>query len=211
MLYFLYMLKSKQSGLVPAILFFIYVVIFIIGAINPYARDVWFAENATVWVVLIPLIIMYFKGIRFSNTAYILMSIFIFMHTIGGHYTFARVPFDWFNDFFGFERNMYDRIAHFTVGFYALPIYEYLQSRKVIASKWVSALFALFTIISIAAIYELFEWQYAVLGDPTAGIEVLGSQGDIWDAQKDMLSDTLGAVTVLLLAGLYNLKAKFRK
>jgi len=190
-------MKTTVKRMVPGILLALYIILFSILSFNPYARDVWFAENATVWVVLVPIIIMYIRGVRFSNTAYILMSIFIFMHTVGGHYTFARVPFDWFNDFFGFERNMYDRIAHFSVGFYALPIYEYVQSRKVIASKFASGLFALFTIISIAAIYELFEWQYAILGDPTAGIEVLGSQGDIWDAQKDMLSDTLGALMVL--------------
>ncbi len=188
----------NKNNIVPKVLLVIYLAVCAALAFNPYARDVWFAENATVWIVIISIITLYVRGIRFSNAAYLLMSVFIIMHTVGGHYSFARVPFDWFNDFFGFQRNMYDRIAHFSVGFYALPIYEYLQSRRVIAGKWVSALFALFAIISIAAIYELFEWQYAVLGDPTAGIEVLGSQGDIWDAQKDMLSDTLGALTVLI-------------
>ncbi len=189
--------ENSNNPLVPKVLFLIYIVLCAALAFNPYARDVWFAENATVWIVLIPIIVLYFKGTRFSNMAYILMSVFIFMHTIGGHYTFARVPFDWFNDFFGFERNMYDRVAHFSVGFYALPIYEYVRSKKVIASKFVAGLFSLFTIISIAAIYELFEWQYAIFADPAAGIEVLGSQGDIWDAQKDMLSDTVGALVVL--------------
>jgi putative membrane protein len=203
--------RPSSSVLVPAVLLCIYAIIFILGAFAPYARDVWFAESATVWVVLIPLIIMYVKGVRFSNTAYILMSVFIIMHTIGAHYTFSRVPFDWFNDFFGFERNMYDRVAHFSVGFYALPIYEYMQSRAVIASKWVSGMFALFTIISIAAVYELFEWQYAMFADPAAGLEVLGSQGDIWDAQKDMLADTLGALTVLVYIAWYEMRSMYMK
>ncbi len=194
--------------MIPKILFFIYTILCIALSFNPYARDVWFAENATVWVVVGFLLYLYVKGIRFSNTAYILMSIFIFMHTVGGHYTFARVPFDWFNDFFGFERNMYDRIAHFSVGFYALPIYEYLKEKKLMANKLLGGLFALFTIVTVAAFYELFEWQYAVMGDPTAGIEVLGSQGDIWDAQKDILSDTLGAL--LVLGGVW-LRNKFKK
>ena len=201
----------KKTYIIPLVLLVAYLIIFTMGAFTPYARDVWFAESATVWVVLIPIIIMYFKGVRFSNTAYILMSVFIFMHTIGAHYTFTRVPFDWFNDFFGFERNMYDRVAHFSVGFYALPIYEYMQSRAVIASKWVSGMFALFAIISVAAVYELFEWQYAMFADPAAGLEVLGSQGDIWDAQKDMLADTLGALMILIYIACYEVRSMYLK
>jgi putative membrane protein len=122
------------------------------------------------------------------------MSVLIYMHTIGGHYTFALVPFDWFDNLFGFERNMYDRVAHATVGFYAYPIVEALLGYKVVNKKWFAYLSAFAIIPAIAAFYEIFEWRYAVGADPTAGIAVLGSQGDIWDAQKDMLMDTLGGV-----------------
>lgn len=191
---------------IPHALLSIWAILFFVGAFNPYDRNVWIVESSTVWIVLIPIIIMYFKGIRFSNTAYVVMSIFIFLHTIGAHYTFERVPFAWFNNFFGFERNMYDRVAHFSVGFYALPIYQFLRNRNIVRSGVAAGIFALCIIISVAAVYELFEWQFAVLSDPAAGNSVLGSQGDIWDAQKDMLSDTLGAVTVLLglwLKGLF--------
>lgn len=183
---------------IPHALLSIWAILFVIGSFNPFDRSVWIVESATVWVVLIPLIIMYVKGIRFTNTAYILMGVFIFMHTIGAHYTFERVPFAWFNDFFGFERNMYDRVAHFSVGFYALPIYQFLRNRNIVQGGLAAGIFALCMIISVAAVYELFEWQFAIMSDPAAGNSVLGSQGDIWDAQKDMLSDTLGAITVLL-------------
>lgn len=182
----------------PKYLFFLYIIVFIIGAINPYARDVWFVENLTVVAVLIPIIIMYFRGLRFSNLSYVLMAVFIFLHTIGGHYTFERVPFGFIEDLFGFERNMYDRFAHFTVGFYAFPIVEYLITRKIIAKRWVAYLFGIFAIMSVAALYEIIEWIYAISSDPAAGIAVLGSQGDIWDAQKDMLCDTLGAVVAVI-------------
>jgi len=127
------------------------------------------------------------------------MAVFITLHTIGGHYTFERVPFDWFTDTFGFERNHYDRIAHFSVGFYAYPIAEILFRNKLVNSSWVLYLFPLFSIISVAGVYELFEWQYAISADAEAGIAVLGSQGDIWDAQKDILADTLGALLSLLI------------
>ena len=132
------------------------------------------------------------------------MAFLIIMHTIGGHYTFARVPFEWFTNLFGFERNHYDRIAHFTVGFYAYAAAYLLLAKKLVNSKWILFLFPLFFIMATAGAYEVFEWQYAVLGDPEAGIEVLGSQGDIWDAQKDILADTLGAIFALILFWIFN-------
>jgi len=198
----------NKNYIVPKLLFVVYLIAAILLGISPVARDVWFAENMTVLVVVIGLVILYKKGVRFSNTSYLLMSVFIFMHTVGGHYTFSEVPFDWFSDFFGFERNHYDRIAHFSVGFYALPIVEWVKMKGGVANAYLRAFFALTIIVTVAAFYELFEWGYAVYSDPEAGIAVLGSQGDIWDAQKDMLADTLGAVVVLLIS---TVKEKFVK
>ncbi len=189
----------KNNSALPKVLLLIYGLIFIWGAIEPYQRAVWAVENLTVWVVLIPIILLYWKGIRFSNLAYILMAVFIYLHTIGGHFTFERVPFDFVTNLFGFERNNYDRFAHFTVGFYSFPIIEYLLYKGIITKKWLAYLFGLFTIMAVAAAYELFEWWYAVIADPKAGIAVLGSQGDIWDAQKDMLNDTLGGIVGVIV------------
>jgi putative membrane protein len=196
------------SKYLPHILLAVYAIEFAVLSINPYARDVWFVENMTVLVIVIALVIMYAKGIRFSNTAYVLMFILPFMHTIGGHFTFEKVPFDWFNDMFGFERNMYDRVAHATVGLYAFPLAEYVLAKKKVASAFWATFLSLCFIVSVAAFYELFEWQYAINADPTAGIAVLGAQGDIWDAQKDMLMDTLGAVTALVI---FNVRRMFLK
>ncbi len=156
------------------------------------------AENLPICFVVFVLLFTY-RWFRFSNLSYFLMAILVFLHTIGGYYTFAEVPFDWVTNFFGFERNHYDRIAHFSVGFYAFPIAELLTRKKLTRSKIITYLFALFAIMALAGTYEIMEWQFAVLGDPQAGVEVLGSQGDIWDAQKDILADTLGALTALLL------------
>jgi putative membrane protein len=192
----------RNRTYLPLVLLSIYIVLFGVLAITPYERPVWFTENMTILPIVVVLTILYWRGLRFSSPAYILMSFLIFLHTIGGHYTFERVPFDFVSKFFGFHRNNYDRFAHFTVGFYAFAILEALDTYKVINRKWVAYLFALFAIMSVAMGYELFEWFYAVTSDPKAGIAVLGSQGDIWDAQKDMLCDTLGAVFALLLYGI---------
>ncbi len=184
---------------IPHFLLGAYVIEFLLLAISPYDRAVWLTENLTVLPIVVLLCVLYAKNIRFSNLSYILMSVLIYMHTIGGHYTFALVPFDWFNNFFGFERNMYDRVAHATVGFYAYPLIEMLLRYKVVTKKWFAYLSSVAVIMAIAAAYELFEWQYAILSDPEAGIAVLGSQGDIWDAQKDMLMDTLGGLFGMVL------------
>ena len=182
----------------PGVLLALYVVVFAVCAINPYDRAVWWAENIPV-IIVVGALIWLSRLHRFSNIAYVFMSVFIILHTIGGHFTFERVPFDWVTNFFGFERNHYDRLAHFSVGFYAYPIAEVLMTRKLVRSRWLVSLFPVFAIITVAGVYEIIEWQFALYSDPEAGIAVLGSQGDIWDAQKDILADTLGAILVMIL------------
>jgi putative membrane protein len=176
-----------------------YVAVFVLLGVAPYDRTVWIAENAPILLIVVILAGLYVARIRFSNPAYLLMAVLVFMHTVGGHYTFARVPFDWFNELFGFERNMYDRIAHFSVGLYAFAIAEALARFRAVRKTAVFFLFPVFAIMALAVAYELFEWWFAVSSDPAAGIEVLGSQGDIWDAQQDMLADTLGAIAAMVL------------
>ena len=200
-------MKRDKQNVVAIFLFAAYIVLFVALAVHPYERDVWFVENMTIAPVAVLLAIMYWKGSRFSTTAYVLMAFLIFLHTIGGHYTFERVPFDFVNHLFGWQRNNYDRVAHTTVGFYAFAIAEFVETRGYVKNKWMGVLFAVFAIMALAAAYEIFEWRYAVSSDPKAGIAVLGSQGDIWDAQKDMLCDTAGA----LFAGLLYLMLRGKK
>jgi putative membrane protein len=182
------------SKKLPHILLAIYVIEFIVAAINPFSRAVWYVENGPIVALVALIVILYVRGVRFSNTAYVLMFILPFWHTIGGHYTFELVPFDWFGKLFGFERNMFDRIGHFSVGFYALPIIEYLVSRGRVASKTIAVTYAIFAIAFVAVFYEWIEWWYAAFYGGESGAAFLGSQGDIWDAQKDMFMDVLGAV-----------------
>lgn len=191
-------MNQTRSHIFPALLLLAYTVLFIACGIEPYDRAVWFAENIPIVLVVVG-IALASKYHRFSNSAYVLMSILVYLHTIGGHYTFERVPFDWFSNFFGFERNHYDRIAHFSVGFYAFAIAEFLQAKALTKSRTILYLFPIFSIFSVAAGYEILEWAYALSADPEAGIAVLGSQGDQWDAQKDMLADGCGAITAMLL------------
>ncbi len=188
----------------------VYAILFIVLAFNPIDRPTWFVENLTVWIILAVILGLYFAKIRFSNTAYAFMFILVYLHTIGGHYTFALVPFDWVTNFFNFSRNHFDRVAHFTVGFYAFAVAEWLWVRRLVSNKFLLFTYPIFLIATIAVSYEWVEWIFAINAAPDAAADYLGSQGDIWDAQKDMLADTLGALFAMIafffLKGLWKKK-----
>lgn len=179
----------------PHTLAAIFLVVFILLGIAPVSRQVWIAEVIPVAAVFLLLVIT-FPLFRFSNLAYTLMAVWLFWHTVGGHYTFANVPFGFVTDLFGFERNHFDRIGHYSIGFYAYPLAEWV-TRKRWCGPILASFLGLCFIMSVAAGYEIIEWWYAAAEGGAAGIEFLGSQGDIWDAQKDMLADTLGALTTV--------------
>ena len=181
----------------PHLLAGTYLIFTIFLGIDPVSREVWIAEIIPVIAIFIFLVFS-FRSFRFSNLAYGLMFIWIFWHTIGGHYTFANVPFGWFSELLGSDRNHFDRIGHFVIGFYAYGMAEWLLRNNHCGLK-LALSFSLFFIMSVAAGYEIIEWWYAAIEGGDAGVEFLGSQGDIWDAQKDMLSDTLGAIMSLIL------------
>lgn len=191
----------------PLVLLGIYSAFFIVMGIHPYDRNVWFAE-VTPLIIMVFFLVSTFKKFRFSNTSYVMMAVLLFLHTIGAHYTFEKVPFDMITDFFGFERNHFDRIAHFSVGFYAFPIAEYLLRNNEIKSTWLLYTVPILAIFTVANVYEIIEWIYAATADTKAGIAFLGSQGDIWDAQKDMLADGLGSFIAMLIFWIKNTSGK---
>jgi putative membrane protein len=191
----------------PHILLILYWLLFIICAINPFNREVWWAENIP--VILPVLLLMFtFRKFRFSNISYFLMWFFMSIHTIGGHYTFELVPFDFFNEqlsklnldfLFPTGRNNFDRVGHFFVGVFAYPLAEFTYRKKYITNIFTAILFGVFALGFWGALYEAIEMVYAIKEGGEAGAAFLGSQGDIWDAQKDMLLDILGALAVSVL------------
>ncbi|MCT4615939.1 MAG: DUF2238 domain-containing protein [Marinifilaceae bacterium] len=200
---------KKLKHYLPHIFLLIYIVEFVILAINPFDRAVWFAENLPIIVPVIILIFTY-KRFRFSNLSYFLITLFFMFHTYGGHYTFELAPFNVGNkilsglnmDFlFPDGRNNFDRVGHFLVGILAFPIAE-LFLRKQLVKNYATAIFLGVLALGFwGAIYEVIEMYYAVLEGGDSGAAFLGSQGDIWDAQKDMFLDILGAITVFIVCG----------
>jgi putative membrane protein len=187
-------MKNVQA--LPLALVSLILPLIIWSGISPVDRATWWAEIIPVSIVFLLFVFTYSK-FRFSSAAYLFSFVWLFMHTIGAHYTFERVPFDWFTQTFGFERNHYDRIAHYAIGFYAYPIAELIHRKQWIVNRAMIFLFSVFFIMSLAASYEVIEWLYAVGFGGDRASDFLGSQGDIWDAQKDILADTLGALTCL--------------
>ena len=117
-----------------------YAIVFLFSALEPNSRAVWFAEIVPAIGILVAIWALSIRY-QFSNTAYVLMFVWLCLHTIGAKYTFAEVPFDWFNNLIGSERNNFDRVAHFSIGLYAYPIAEYLINKKKVSAKlacWLS-------------------------------------------------------------------------
>ena len=159
---------------------------------------VWWIE-ATSMFFIVALLGLTYKKFKFSNLAYLIIFIWCVLQIIGACYTFEKVPFDFVNNLLGFKRNNYDRFAHFTIGVSSFLIAELVWRKKIVKSlKW-AAFFGLIFIMALANFWELIEWTYAEIDGGSAGLAFLGSQGDIWDAQKDMLMDTLGAICGSLL------------
>lgn len=177
----------------PLILLVLYLILMVWLAIEPYSRATWFAENLPVWIVVGLLLITY-KSFRFSNLSYFLMFFFLCYHTIGGHYTFSRVPFDFFNDLIGSERNNFDRVGHFLVGVFAYPTAELFMRKGWVSGVKIAALVGFLAVSMWAGLYEVIEMIYAINYGGDQAADFLGSQGDIWDAQKDIAMDMLGAV-----------------
>lgn len=138
-------------------------------------------------------------------------------HTYGGHYTFELAPFDLGNnlldrlnmDFlFSDTRNNFDRVGHFLVGILAYPIAELFLRKRWVTTKATAILLGILAMGFWGALYEVIEMYYAVMEGGDSGAAFLGSQGDEWDAQKDMFLDILGAIAVFIVCGYWLKKEK---
>ena len=165
----------------------------VLSGVSPASRAVWFTEMFWVWG-LVAILLATCRKFRFSAAAYSCFFVWCILQTVGAHWTFEHVPMQWLTGPLGLERNPYDRIAHFAVGWFAFPLAELYWRRGLARSAVVSAFFAVMTVVALAGIWEIVEWLYAAIDGGEAGAAFLGSQGDEWDAQKDILCDTLGAI-----------------
>lgn len=169
-------------------------------AIRPVDRFDWFLENLLVFGAL-PYVVVKYRRSPLSNLAYVCLFAFALLHTVGAHYTYSLVPlgFD-LQQSLGLSRNHYDRLVHFSFGLLvSIPALE-AQSRVAALKSWWSYMLPVAVTASFSAIFEIIEWLIAMVVDPAAGNAYLGTQGDQWDAQKDMACALVGAVIAMTYA-----------
>lgn len=175
--------------------------------VNPYDRPTWWLEAIPV-IIAVPLLFYTRESFPLTRISYYLIFVHSVILVVGAHYTYARVPLGfWIQDWFEFSRNHYDRIGHLAQGFIpAILAREILWRKQVLnlanistGRRWLFFLATCFC-LAFSAFYELLEWWSAVVaGD--GSVEFLGTQGDVWDAQWDMMLALIGAIVAQLLLG----------
>ncbi|MBO1017994.1 DUF2238 domain-containing protein [Achromobacter sp. SD115] len=185
-------------------------------AIAPHDRADWALENALVLAFGAALFFTR-RWFVFSRTSYTLIFLYLCLHAVGAHYTYSLVPYDdwWraltghgFNSMVGWERNNFDRVVHFSYGLLlAYPIREIFLRVVEVRGFWAYFL-PMDVTLSTSALYELLEWGAAATVGSELGAAYLGTQGDIWDAQKDMALAAGGAVIAMAITALVNRRAR---
>jgi len=204
------LITHRRYFLVLAVLF---AVLWTALAIAPLYRDDWLLENALVFVFVLGVAFSW-RWFMFSRISMTLIFLFLCLHEIGAHYTYAEVPYDaWIrsltgqslNETMGWTRNHFDRAIHFSYGLLlAYPIRE-LFIRIANARGFWSYFLPLDLTMSTSMIFELFEWGAAELFGGELGMAYLGTQGDIWDAHKDMALASLGAFIAMVMTASINM------
>ncbi|OZB60798.1 MAG: hypothetical protein B7X39_08650 [Lysobacterales bacterium 14-68-21] len=189
----------------PALLLALFLIAATLLGIAPRYRQDWLLENAVVLVAL-PLLVHGWYRLRFSQGACLALFVFLLLHEVGAHYTYSEVPYDAvfsrltghsLDRLLGFPRNEFDRLVHFLYGLLVTPMaVELLDRRAPPQGIWRWILPVTF-IMSHSVIYELVEWLAAARFGGDLGVAYLGTQGDPWDAQKDMALAALGSVLAM--------------
>ncbi len=179
-----------------------YAVVWVATSLAPLDRHDWLLENLLVVAALAVLIGTY-RVFPLSDLSYLLITAFLTLHAIGAHYTYSEVPFGfWVQHTFGFARNPFDRIVHFSFGLLmAYPIREVFLRVANARGFWAYFL-PLDVTLAFSAVYEIMEMVIATMVAPGTGDAWLGTQGDVWDPQKDMGLAALGALFCMCVTAL---------
>jgi putative membrane protein len=172
---------------------------------RPYDRLTWLLEVSPVLIAL-PLLIATRQRYPLTTLLYALIFAHALVLILGGAYTYARVPLgQWVQEAFSLSRNPYDKLGHFMQGFVpAMIAREILLRGNFVRGPRMTAFLCICVALAISACYELIEW-WSALALGQGADEFLGTQGDPWDTQSDMLLALIGAVSSLfLLAGLHD-------
>lgn len=192
----------------------VFALVWVALAIKPLYRADWMLENGLV-AVFVPLLILTYRRFPFSRVSYTLIFMFLCLHEVGAHYTYAKVPYDeWFqalagrslSSLLGTSRNHFDRLGHFAFGLLlAYPIREIFVRVAEARGFW-SYYLPLDMTMACSMVFELIEWAAAEAFGGDLGVAYLGTQGDPWDAQKDMLLATVGGLIAMAVNAIINMR-----
>ena len=194
-------------------LLLVFVAVWIALGINPLYRQDWLLENALV-LLAVPMLVAGYRRMPFSLPSCVMIFVFLCLHEIGAHYTYSEVPYDqWWqaltghslNAALGWQRNHFDRLLHLLFGLLiTYPMREMLLRLAGLRGAW-SYLLPLAAVMALSLLYELIEWLAAVVFGGDLGLAYVGTQGDVWDAQKDMACAAVAALTIVLLVAAWNM------
>lgn len=194
----------------PAILLTVWLLLAALLAVGPNDRGDWALENALA-VAFVVLLWCTHRRFPFSNLSYVLMFGFMVLHEVGAHYTYSLVPYDAWSEavsghtisaFLGLERNHFDRVVHFLYGFLlAYPMREVFVRIAGAKGFWGYFMPLLMT-MGTSCLYEIIEWLAAETVGGDLGAAYLGTQGDEFDAQKDMALASVGTLIAAVIIGL---------
>ena len=175
------------------------ILLLILSGLDPFDRATWLMEVLPVLIVL-PILLVTYQKFPLTNLLYTLIFFHAIVLMVGGAYTYARVPFGFeMAQWFGLDRNPYDKIGHFMQGFVpAIAAREILIRNRILAKGKMLSFIVICIVLAISATYELIEWAAAlVLGQGAE--EFLGTQGYEWDTQSDMFFALIGAIAASVL------------
>lgn len=166
-------------------------------AIAPYDRFDWLLENLLVFV-FVGLLAATYRRFPLSDLSYLLIAVFLALHAVGAHYTYSKAPVGWWmTELLGWERNHYDRVVHFLFGLLCTYPLREAVTRGCRIGGWRAGCLAFAVVLAFSSAYEMLEWGVAMILSPEEAMAFLGSQGDVFDAQKDTTLATMGAVVTL--------------
>jgi len=167
------------------------------SGIAPFDRTTWVLEIFPI-VLAVPLLWWTRHSFPLSSLLFVLVMLHCLVLMLGGAYSYARVPLGFFlQDFFSLSRNPYDKIGHFFQGLVpALVCREIFIRGAYVTGRKMANFLTVCVVLAVSASYELIEWAAAVALGQGAD-EFLGTQGDPWDTQSDMVLALLGALCCL--------------
>ncbi len=189
-----YTVLEVRRSFIPHLMLGWYVLLFLTMAVAPVDPRVWWSMNILP-AVFVALLVGTYRMFPLSNASYILITMWLTLHTIAAHYTYPQVPVGlWLDQWFNFHRHHFDRIVHFSFGFFiTFPLVEVFR-RRYNAKGWLLPYLVVITVLGLSAFWEIIEAWVGQVAHRELESALVGHQGDVWDPQHDMAAALYGSL-----------------